>query len=209
MPGLLIVGAGGHGKVVAEAAELMEKWDRISFLDDREELKEVLGFPVIGKTDALISFKGEFRHVFIAIGHNRTRVAWLNKAAQAGFRIPVIIHPSSAVSKYSTVGEGTAVMAGSVINVHAVLGKGCIVNTCASIDHDCVLGDGVHVSPGAHVSGNVTIGEDSWVCAGSSIKNGITIGRHVIVAAGAAVIRDVPDQVMVAGVPAESKKHIF
>jgi len=99
-------------------------------------------------------------------------------------------------------------MAGAVVHVNAVIGKGCIINTSSSVDHDCILEDGVHISPGAHIGGSVSIGKYTWVCIGSCIANNIKIGRNVIVAAGAAVIKDVPDNVMVAGVPAILKKKM-
>ncbi|NOU97345.1 hypothetical protein GC093_29555 [Paenibacillus sp. LMG 31456] len=208
MSGLLIIGAGGLGKVIAEIAMLLGKWDRIAFLDDRVDLKEVMGFPVIGKLTELDSYKDDYNSAFVAIGNNKTRLLWLQLVGISGFNIPTLIHPLSIVSKFSSIGEGAAVMAGAVINAHATIGKGCIVNTCASIDHDCTLEDGIHVSPGARVSGTVNIGRCSWVCVGSSIANDIRIGSHVIIAAGAAVVQDVPDNVMVAGVPAILKREI-
>ncbi|MCR8635385.1 MULTISPECIES: NeuD/PglB/VioB family sugar acetyltransferase [Paenibacillus] len=208
MSGLLILGAGGLGKVIAEIAVLMGKWERIAFLDDRVELKEVMGFPVIGKLTDLDSYIKDYNNAFVAIGHNHTRLMWLQLIGISGFIIPALIHPLSIVSKFSSIGEGTAVMAGAVINTDATIGRGCIINTCASIDHDCTLEDGIHVSPGARVSGTVNIGRCSWVCVGSTIANDIRIGSHVIVAAGAVVVRNVPDNVMVAGVPAMLKKVI-
>lgn len=207
MSELLILGAGGHGKVVADIASMMGKWDKIFFLDDRDDIKEIMGFPVIGKCADYECYKDKFQYGFVAIGNNAVRLEWLHRLLKAGYTVPRIIHPRSSVSRFSSIGIGTVIMAGAVVNASVTIGRGCIVNTSSSIDHDCVIHDGVHISPGAHIGGTVTIGECSWVCIGSSISNNIEIGKHVIVASGAAVVRNVPDHVMVAGVPAITKKQ--
>lgn len=204
---LLILGAGGHGKVVAEIASLMKQWDEIAFLDDNEELKEVNGYKVIDKLRNYKLYKEEYEHAFVAIGNNKFRIYLIDNLLKEGFKIPILIHPFTAISSNVHIGKGTVIMAGVVINTNAVIGKGCIINTSSSIDHDCILEDGVHISPGAHVGGTVNIGNCTWVCIGSSIVNNITIGKNVVVAAGAAVTKNVPDNVMVAGVPAIFKKN--
>lgn len=208
MSKLLILGAGGHGKVVADTALMTGRWKQIAFLDDREELEKVIGIPVIGRLNDCMSFREEFQHAFVAIGNNKLRIEWINRLSKVGFIIPTIIHPFSFVSKTSNIDKGTVVMAGAVINTNTVIGKGCIINTSSSIDHDCTLEDGVHISPGVHIGGTVSIGKCTWVCIGSSIANNTTIGKNVIIAAGAAVTKDVPDNVMVAGVPAILKKNM-
>lgn len=208
MSKLLILGAGGHGKVVAEIALLMKKWNGVSFLDDDADLKQVIGIPVIGKLKNYELFKDKYKYAFVAIGNSKLRLKLLERLSQAGFIIPIIVHPFSAVSQTSHLGEGTVVMAGAVINASAHIGKGCIVNTCSSIDHDCILDDGVHISPGAHIGGKVDIGLCTWICIGSSVANNIKIGNHVVVAAGAAVIKNIPDNLMVAGVPAKKIKDL-
>lgn len=208
MSKLLILGAGGHGKVVADTAVMTGQWKQVAFLDDREGLEKVMGIPVIGKLNDCMSFREEFQCAFVAIGNNKLRLEWIDRLAKIGFVIPTIIHPFSFVSKTSNIGEGTIVMAGTVINANTNVGRGCIINTSSSIDHDCTLEDGVHISPGVHVGGTVNIGKYTWVCIGSSVANNITIGKNVIIAAGASVIKNVPDNVMVAGVPAIFKKSM-
>lgn len=206
MSKLLILGAGGHGKVVAETALMTKRWQRIAFLDDREELEKAIQIPVIGKLNDYISFKEEFQYAFVAIGNNKLRLEWIDRLSEAGFIIPTIIHPFTFISRTSNIGEGTVVMAGAVINANTNIRKGCIINTSSSIDHDCNLADGVHISPGVHIGGTVNIGKCTWICIGSSIANNITIGKDVVVAAGAAVTKNIPDNVMVGGVPAVFKK---
>jgi len=205
MSKLLILGAGGHGKVVADIASMIKKWDSISFLDDREDLKEVIGFPVIGKLKDYILYKNEFKYAFVAIGNNALRLDWLERLDREGFIIPVIIHPQSTISRFSKIEAGTVLMAGTVVNACVAIGRGCILNTCCSIDHDCIVDNGAHISPGSHIGGTVTIGSCVNIGIGSNISNNITIGSSSIIAAGAAVVQNVPDNVMVAGVPAKIK----
>ncbi len=208
MSKLLILGAGGHGKVVAEIASLMKQWDEIAFLDDKEELKEVNGYKIIDKLKNYKLYKEEYKNAFVAIGNNKLRINLINNLLMEGFNVPILVHPTAIISKNVKIDKGTVIMAGAVINTNSVIGKGCIINTSSSIDHDCILKDGVHISPGVHVGGTVNIGKCTWVCIGSSIANNITIGKNVVVAAGAAVIKDVPDNVIVAGVPAIFKKNM-
>lgn len=207
MSGLLILGAGGHGNVVAETASMMGTWDTISFLDDRHELKEANGISVIGELADFVSHKDKFQSAFVAIGNNEVRLEWIQKLEREGFIIPIIIHPFSSVSRHTGIREGTVIMSGAVINSNTSIGKGCIINTSSSIDHDCIIEDGVHVSPGSHIGGTVKIGQRSWLCIGTNVANNINIGSNVVIAAGSTVIRNVPDNVLAAGVPAMIKKQ--
>ncbi|MCM3539128.1 acetyltransferase [Priestia endophytica] len=202
MAKLLILGAGGHGKVVSEIAQLMKQWEEIAFLDDREDISEVLGIPIVGKLADLPALKSEYEYAFVAIGSNTARLNWTEKLNQHAFKIPTLIHPSSTVSGKSTIGEGTVIMAGAVINTDATIGRSCIINTASTIDHDCILQDGVHTSPGTHLGGTVKVGERTWICIGATIINNIDIGCGSVIAAGAVVTKDVPSNVLVAGVPA-------
>ncbi|OBZ09889.1 hypothetical protein A8L34_21330 [Bacillus sp. FJAT-27264] len=206
MSKLLILGAGGHGKAVADAAMATGSWSGIAFLDSNKNLKEVLGFPIVGGIDDYTLFLERFPAAFVAIGHNKTRLLWLEKLEQAGFQIPTIIHPASTISRFSSIGSGSIVMAGVVVNAATTIGEGCILNTSSSIDHDCVVEKGVHISPGVNVSGTVSIKSYTWLGVGAKVSNNITIGSNVTVAAGAVVINNVSDHVMVAGVPAKIKK---
>lgn len=202
MAKLLILGAGGHGKVVSEIAQLMKQWEEIAFLDDREDIPEVLGIPIVGKLADLPALRSEYEYAFVAIGSNTARLKWTEKLNQHAFKIPILIHPSSTVSGKSTIGEGTVIMAGAVINTDATIGRSCIINTASTIDHDCILQDGVHTSPGTHLGGTVKVGERTWICIGATIINNIDIGCDSVIAAGAVVTKDVPSNVLVAGVPA-------
>ncbi|SIQ25261.1 acetyltransferase [Priestia flexa] len=205
MAKLLILGAGGHGKVVSEISQLMKQWEEIAFLDDREDISEVLGIPIVGKLADLPVLRSEYEYAFVAIGSNTARLKWTEKLNHHGFKIPILIHPSSTVSTKSSIEQGTVIMAGAVINPDARIGRGCIINTASTIDHDCILQAGVHTSPGTHIGGTVKIGERTWICIGATIINNIDIGYDSVIAAGAVVTRDVPSNVLVAGVPAVIK----
>jgi len=203
---LLILGAGGHGKVVSEIAQLMKQWEEIAFLDDREDISEVLGIPIVGKLADLSALRSEYEYAFVAIGSNTARLKWTEKLSHHDFKIPTLIHPSSTVSAKSFIEEGTVIMAGAVINPDTKIGRSCIINTASTIDHDCILQEGVHTSPGVHLGGTVKVGKRTWICIGATIINNINIGCDSVIAAGAVVTKDVPSNVLVAGVPAVIKE---
>jgi len=203
MSGLLILGAGGHGRVVADAARLTGRWTTVAFLDDRHaDLGAVDGLPVLGSFAASKGLVGRYRQAVAAVGDNRLRLQVLKVLRKEGFELPSIIHPGAIVGSDVILGEGTVVLAQSVINVGARLAEGCIVNTGATVDHECVIGRGVHLSPGVHLGGNVIVGDRTWLGVGAVVRNGVTIGKDVMVGVGAAVIDDLPDGVTAVGVPA-------
>ena len=194
--GVTLFGAGGHGRVVGEIAELCGY--KVEFVDGHwPKLKSNLVWPVVGQ-DFSASSKS-FQH-FVAIGNNATRLKLLKTA---GSEVPVLIHPKAIVSAYSKLGVGTVVMAGAVINPGCTTGSGVIVNTGATVDHDCALADGVHISPGAHLGGSVHLGEGTWVGIGAIIREGTKIGASCMIAAGSVVVKDVAAGTRVQGVPAQ------
>jgi len=199
---LLILGAGGHGKVVADAASAMQYWEEIAFLDD-DEKKGNLPYKVLGSMRQLPEFIKSFSTVIVALGNNHKREELLKKSAELGFILATIIHPRAYVSKYAAVEPGTVVFAHAVINPYAKVGFGSIINSAAVIEHDCVLDTAVHISPNAALAGAVTVGKYSWIGIGSNIIEKITIGDNVIVGAGSVVIENIPNNSIVVGVPAK------
>lgn len=203
MNNLAILGASGHGKVVADCAEYAG-WKTIEFYDDawpKCEANDI--WPVIGTTKDLINKLSSYDGVVIAIGNNYERIIKQTELLKHGASLISIIHPSAQVSKYVELGIGSVVMAGALINIGTKVGDSCIVNTGVIIDHDCDIGDGVHVSPGAHLAGGVIVGDCSWIGIGANIKQLTNIGSDVIVGAGAVVINDIENKSTVAGVPAK------
>lgn len=200
---LAILGASGHGKVVADTAECCG-WLAIEFFDDAwPSLKKNGVWPVVGGTTDLIKQLTNFDGVVVAIGNNSVRHEKLVELHMTGARLATLIHPAAFVSRYAAIGEGTVVFAGAVVNADASVGLGGILNTGCSVDHDCLLGEAVHISPGARLAGGVQLGDLSWVGIGASVRQMIRIGTCVVVGAGAAVVSDIPDNSIVAGVPAK------
>ena len=204
MNNLLIVGAGGHGKVVSDAAFSMGCWDNIAFLDAKyPDLKEVIGYSVIGSVDQAVEFLKKYPSVVVAVGDNNIRMNLMDDLVGKGFSIPVIIHRSAWVSPSASLGEGSVVFANAVINASAQLGRGTVVNTSSIIEHDCCLGDGVHICPGVCMGGGVTIGNRSFIGVGSSIIHSVDLGVGVTVGAGAVVAGNIQSGFTVVGVPAK------
>ena len=195
---LTIIGASGHGKVVADIAALNGYTD-ICFLDDNESVRECAGYPVVGKSGS--APEGE---VFIAIGNAKIRKKLCERYADR--KQPVLIHPNAVVASTAKLGIGTVVMAGAVINADAQIGRGVIVNTCSSVDHDCVIGDYCHIAVGAHLCGTVQVGSSTWIGAGATASNNLTICSDCMIGAGAVVIKDIKEQGTYIGVPARRIK---
>ena len=199
---LWIIGAGGHGRVVADIAEALGHTD-IRFLDERwPALQRNLAWPVAGSGIADLPPKSR---VFVALGDCRKRLLILKQLHEAGFDAVRLVHPTAHVSRHAQLGAGSVVMPMAAVNAGAGLGTGVIVNTGATVDHDCHIGDGVHISPGAHLAGGVSVGNESWIGIGAVVREGIRIGANVMVGAGAAVVSHVPDGACVLGVPANER----
>jgi len=207
MSNLLIIGAGGHGKVVAETAQAMGAWKDIAFMDDRyPELRETLSLPVLGRIDNIPEFKASFSNIVVAVGDSNLRLSLIRRFANEGFHLPSLIHPAAWVGSSVEISEGGVVFAQAAVNADTHIGKGVIINTGATVDHDCVLGDGVHICPGVHLAGEVHVGAGSWIGIGASVIQQVQIGTNVTVAAGAVVTHDVENDITVAGVPARALK---
>lgn len=200
MKQLLIIGASGHGKVVADIAK-QNGYESILFFDDNESLKECGAYPVVGKTADVNSFEGD---VIVAIGNATIRERIQNSLY--GRNIPILIHPSAVIDSTVKISEGTVVMAGAVINADAVIGKGCIINTCSSVDHDCRIGDFVHISVGAHIAGTVEIGERTWIGIGAVVSNNLKICAGCKIGAGAVVVKNIDIEGTYVGVPVRKVK---
>lgn len=203
MKTLAILGAGGHGKVVADAA-ICAGWTNVVFFDESYPANNSIGpWEIVGAGHTLLARSAQFSGIAVALGENATRLQWIRKLLGQELRsLTSIFHPSSSVSKHAIIGVGSVICAGAVVSPFAQIGTACIINTGATVDHDCVLADGVHVSPGANLAGSVRVGECSWIGIGSVIRQSISIGDRVIVGAGAAVTNDVASDLTVVGVPA-------
>ena len=198
MKKLIIIGASGHGKVIADIA-VRNGYEDIVFLDDDENAQECAGFPVIGKTLKAKEMDGD---KIVAIGNPKIR----ERVQEEISGVITLIHPDAVISRRVEIGEGSVIMAGAVINTDVVIGEGCIINTGASVDHDCRVGDFVHISVGAHVAGTCCIGERSWVGAGAVVSNNVSICNDCMIGAGAVLIKDIKKPGTYIGAPAKQIK---
>lgn len=194
---LTIIGASGHGKVVADIASL-RGYNEIEFLDDNDAIKYCGKYPTVGTTDMALSVDGD---VFVAIGNAEIRQQLMEKLKNKN--IPVLIHPNSVIAEDVKIGKGSVIMAGAVINPGVCIGKGCIINTCCSVDHDCIIGDYVHISVGTHLCGTVTVKDSTWIGAGAIVSNNLNICGNCTIGAGATVIKNIDVPGAYVGVPAK------
>ncbi len=198
---MIVYGASGHGKVIIEILESINT-PHIEIWDDADRAPVwdyIIKRPVPLGTEITDT-------VVIGIGVNETRKKIALKLSDFA-TFGTAIHANTFISKRSTIGEGTVVMAGVTLNADTAVARHCIVNTCASIDHDCVLADYVHISPNATLSGDVQVGEGTHIGAGAVVIQGIRIGKWCTIGAGAVIIKDVPDFATAVGNPARIIKY--
>lgn len=196
---LVIVGAGGHAKVVADVAKL-NGYTEIVFLCDNPDLKTFIGYPVVGRSDQFAGY--EDWDFIIAIGNCQDRERIYHSLDSKGYNIITLYHPSAIVAEDAEIGKGTVVLVGSIINPGSVIGKGCIINTAATIDHDNIVSDFAHISVGAHLGGTVNVGKCSWVGIGAVVSNNKSICENCIIGAGAVVTKDLCESGTYLGIPA-------
>lgn len=202
MKRLGILGASGHGKVVADTA-LAAGWDEIIFFDDAWPARQHnVHWPVAGDTSVLLAGELALDGVIVGIGNNRVRQEKTQQLRLAGLPVVSVFHPGAHISRFASIGYGSVAFAGACVQVDTICGIACVINTGASVDHDCLLGEAVHVSPGSHLAGSVHVGERSWIGIGACVRQQIIIGSDVLIAAGAAVVSHVGNGLTVAGVPA-------
>ena len=194
---LLIIGAGGHGRVVADIAEATGKYSEIAFLDDGV-IEKIPRFPVLGGSAIAVEKKTEYE-VIVAIGNSKVR----NKIMEnLDVDFAILIHPAAVIGSEVSIGEGTVIMPGAIVNTGSNIGKGVIINTASSVDHDCEIGDYCHVAVGAHLCGNVQVKEHTWIGAGATVIQGTEICDNCMIGAGAVVVKKIEEAGIYVGVPA-------
>jgi sugar O-acyltransferase (sialic acid O-acetyltransferase NeuD family) len=187
MESIFVYGAGGQGRVVVDTLQNgREAFGVTVMIDDNLGLhgRRMLGHLVRG-SDAISRERG-----FVAIGDNSSRMRIVSRFRG---RLVTIVHRTAFVAADVPLGEGTIVMAATVVNVGSRIGSGVIINTGATVDHDCVIGDGVHIACGSHLCGGIQVGEGALLGAGTVVTPGVRIGSHSFIHAGQTVTRDVPD----------------
>ncbi|MCR5196316.1 MAG: acetyltransferase [Pseudobutyrivibrio sp.] len=204
MKQLAIIGASGHGKVIADIA-LLSGYDEVIFLDDNPEVKTVGEYNVLGNRQMAAELAKMSCDFIVGIGNAAIREKIQNEIISKGCNVVTLVHPNAVVAFDSKLGIGTVVMAGAVINSGSVIGQGCIINTGASIDHDNVIGDFCHISVGAHTAGTVSMGTRSWLGIGAVVSNNLDVCSDCMIGAGAVVVSDLTAPGTYVGVPAQSK----
>lgn len=205
---ILLIGAGGHSKVVLDAINC-EIFEVVGFLqnDPSSIGSTVCNVPIIGQDKDMKMFREQgVTHAVIALGHLgkwQLRDKLYTTLLESGFEPATIIHSSAVVSKYAKLGRGTVILAGAIVNAGATIGENCIINTGAIIEHDVSIGNNVHIAPKAAIAGTSSIGDNSFIGIGSSVIQGIKIGKECVIGAGSVVLKNVEDYSMVYGVPAQ------
>lgn len=196
---LIIIGAGGNGRVVADIAK-KNGYKDIAFLDDNSKVENCGDYPVIGTSNDINKYRDA--DFIVAIGNNKIREC-IQGQMERKIHMATLIHPDAVIADDVVIGIGTVIMAGVIINPGATIGEGCIINTCSSVDHDCIIKDFVHISVGAHVAGTVQIGDRTWIGIGATVTNNINICSDCMIGAGAVVVKDITQSGTYIGVPAK------
>ena len=201
MDEIILIGSGGHARASIDVIEQEGRFKIAGLIEkNSEQSKENLGYPVIGRDDALKSLRQKYQHALITVGQIKNadiRVSLFNMLVAAGYQLPVITSPSAYVSRHAEIGTGTIVMHGAVINACADIGVNCIINNQALVEHDTMIGDHCHIATGAIVNGKVRVGEGTFVGSGAVTKQGITIGTNCVIGAGCVIKNNLPDSQMV------------
>jgi UDP-perosamine 4-acetyltransferase len=202
-PRILLLGAGGHGKAIADLLLADGRYQVVGFVDAAPKTSQVLGLPVLGDESQLSTLAGQgivLAHA--SVGDNGQRLAVAGRLRAAGFTMPSLAHPAAVIGHGARVAEGAAILARAVIGPEAEIGALALINTGAIVEHDCVVEEAAHIGPGAVLAGGVRVGAGALIGAGAVVRPGVVIGAGAVVGAGAAVVEDVAPGARVAGVPA-------
>lgn len=210
---IILVGGGGHCRVIIDIINENNEYDEILISDIKENKgKELLGIRIEHTDDELSNLYNKgIKNAFVSLGNvNLTtkREELYNKLKSIGFILPVIASKSANISKHTEINEGTLIGKNVVINPGVKIGKNCIINTGAIIEHDCVIEENVHIAPGAILSGGVTVGTNSFIGAGAIIIQKTNITANTLIGAGAVVIKDVTSSGVYVGTPAKKTKDL-
>ncbi|ADD69271.1 sugar O-acyltransferase, sialic acid O- acetyltransferase NeuD family [Denitrovibrio acetiphilus DSM 12809] len=201
---IIILGTGGHAKVVKELAEACG-YEVIGFTGSGKPAGTIiLNKEVLCTTEEIESLKKQTNNVIVAVSANSVRQKRAEYVLERGFNVVSLIHPSCVFSPSAEVGTGTVIMGGTVVNADSYIGDFSIINTGATVDHDCRIGDFCHIAPGANLGGEVTIRDHTWIGVGAAVRDNITIGQNVMVGGSAFVAYDIDDNVTAVGVPAKA-----
>lgn len=199
---LAVIGASGHGKVVAEIAIL--NGYNVVFFDDAYPVKvKVENFNVIGDTSMFLKTANNYSGAAVGIGDNHIRKEKLELLLSNDVNLPVLVHPNATVSDLASLGDATVVSAGAIVNPFSKVGRGVIINSNAVVEHDCDISNYVHICPGVSLAGGCVLGELAWIGIGTVVRQCIKIGESSVLGAGSVVVKDIPAGVTAFGNPAK------
>jgi len=205
-PRCLIVGCGGHGRVVLDILVNAGKYEVVGFVDSNPAMsgRRIDGIKVLGAPDALPRLRNELdvQAGIVAIGDNGVRRAIGDRMESLGFELINAIHPSANLARNVSLGKNIAIAAGALVCAHCQIGDSVILNTGCIVDHETMVGTATHVCPGARIAGRVTVESGAFVGIGATIIQSVRVGYESRVGAGAVVIKDVAPMSTVVGVPA-------
>jgi len=204
---VVILGAGGHARVVVDALRSRGERDIVALLDyDRTLHGSMLdGVRIVGSDECLADYPPTSYDVVVAavgFGRRVVRYALLEQVRALGYQIATVVHASATVSPHATIGAGAQVMAGAIVNPGARVGDDTILNTGAVVEHDCIVGRGAHLAPRALLGGRVIVGDMAQLGLGCVILPGLTVEAGAVIGAGAVVTRNVIEHTTVVGIPA-------
>jgi sugar O-acyltransferase (sialic acid O-acetyltransferase NeuD family) len=199
---VFLLGMSGHALSVIDALNSMEiqptgYFDQINYGSDH--------LPYCGNetNEEAIKSLTEFDMLFPAVGDNHLRKRLIEWIISIGGKQTIVQHRAAIVSQTAQIGDSSFISAGSIVHSHVNIGRGVIVNSGAIVEHECLVNDFVHIAPGAVLAGNVQVGQSSFVGANATVKQGVSIGRNVIIGAGSVVLKNVPDNTIYVGNPAQ------
>lgn len=206
----ICLGAGGHAKGLIEILGLDGRYELMGILDPRTDLYNgrILGLPILGGDELLPALlERGIRHGLVGlggVGHTGPRETLYRRVVEYGLEPVSVVHPSAIISGSARLGRGVNILAGVIVGADAEIGDNVIVNSGAIVEHDCTIENHSHLASGCMLGGGVRVLQGAHIGLGASVRQGICVGRRAVVAAGAVVVRDVPDQTVVAGVPAKT-----
>ena len=208
---VIIIGTGGHARVVKIILKTLKKYHIVGFLDrDEGKIGEYIDeIPIIGTFEDIKKFCINSCDCFLlALGDNNEREIWYNKVIKLMGKIPTIKHPSTFIEDDAILGNGVQVCIGSIICTKTVIGDNVIINSGVIVDHECIIGNNCHIAPGVNIAGRVKIGNNSFIGIGTTVKDKIKIGKNCIIGVGSIVLNNIPDDSIAYGIPAEVKRKI-